>query len=171
MTDFVISEDELSAIEIILKQAGIPIKRNVLLTEIRSRKLSTELETAYRHGFNDGQAEGLPEALKAERERVRPEVWQFALLMEKKLKENDHKKSWKKCKILYLIKRLKEEVKELEDCFWIEDSRSDFINIGEDFMIKGKYSEEDVIKECADVSNFSMMIAWNMRESLRGEGE
>jgi len=57
---FVISEDELSAIEIILKQAGIPIKRNVLLTEIRSRKLSTELETAYRHGFNDGQAEGMP---------------------------------------------------------------------------------------------------------------
>ena len=67
---FVISEDELSAIEIILKQAGIPIKRNVLLTEIRSRKLSTELETAYRHGFNDGQAEGMPEALRAERERV-----------------------------------------------------------------------------------------------------
>ena len=116
-------------------------------------------------------ARPLSSALKAERERVRPEVWQFALLMEKKLKENDHKKSWKKCKILYLIERLKEEVKELEDCFWIEDSRSDFINIGEDFMIKGKYSEEDVIKECADVSNFSMMIAWYMRESLRGEGE
>ena len=70
MSDFVISEDKLSAIEIILKQAGIQIKRNVLLTEIRSRKLSTELETAYRHGFNDGQAEGLPEALKAERERM-----------------------------------------------------------------------------------------------------
>ena len=76
---FVISEDELSAIEIILKQAGIPIKRNVLLTEIRSRKLSTELETAYRHGFNDGQAEGLvwmtseqEEKLirKAEREKI-----------------------------------------------------------------------------------------------------
>ena len=109
----------------------------------------------------------LQEALKAERERVRPEVWQFALLMEKKLKENDHKKSWKKCKILYLIERLKDEIKELEDCFWIEDSRSDFINIGDDFMIKGKYSEEDVIKECADVSNFSMMIAWHMIESLR----
>jgi len=80
---FVISEDELSAIEIILKQAGIPIKRNVLLTEIRSRKLSTELETAYRHGFNDGQAEGMPEALKAERERV----------LDKLLEWNEHDRS------------------------------------------------------------------------------
>ena len=31
-----------------------------------------EKKEAYRHGFNDGQAEGLPEALKAERERVLP---------------------------------------------------------------------------------------------------
>ena len=44
MIDFVISEDKLSAIEIILKQAGIQIKRNVLLSEIRSRKLSEELK-------------------------------------------------------------------------------------------------------------------------------
>ena len=44
MVDFVISEDKLSAIEIILKQAGIQIKRNVLLSEIRSRKLSEELK-------------------------------------------------------------------------------------------------------------------------------
>ena len=139
MTDYVISDEQLNAFEHLMGYKS----------DMRNHPLSS--------------------ALKEERERVRPEVWQFALLMEKKLKENDHKKSWKKCKILYLIERLKQEVKELEDCFWIEDSRSDFINIGEDFMIKGKYSEEDVIKECADVSNFSMMIAWNMRESLRSE--
>ena len=132
--------------------------------------ITTYYELKFIHKFAEAtSSRPLSSALNAEREKVRPEVWQFALLMEKKLKENDHKKSWKKCKILYLIKRLKEEVKELEDCFWIEDSRSDFINIGEDFMIKGKYSEEDVIKECADVSNFAMMIAWQMIESLRSE--
>jgi hypothetical protein len=44
MTDYVISEDKLSAMEIILKQCGIPMKRNVLLTEIRSRLLEAELK-------------------------------------------------------------------------------------------------------------------------------
>ena len=168
MTEYIITEEQIKRYR--LENYIVPDDLKILASdETRSRPLASALEESYKNGFNDGQAEGMPEALKEERERVRPEVWQFALLMEKKLKENDHKKSWKKCKILYLIERLKEEVKELEDCFWIEDSRSDFINIGEDFMIKGKYSEEDVIKECADVSNFAMMIAWQMRESQRSE--
>ena len=59
MTDFVISEEQLSAIEMGLKMGGITVKRNVLLTEIRSRPLSDELESAYKNGFNDGQAEGM----------------------------------------------------------------------------------------------------------------
>jgi len=44
MTDFVISEEQLSAIEMGLKMGGITVKRNVLLTEIRSRPLSDELK-------------------------------------------------------------------------------------------------------------------------------
>jgi len=44
MTDFVISEEQLSAIEMGLKMGGITVKRNVLLTEIRSRPLSEELK-------------------------------------------------------------------------------------------------------------------------------
>ena len=35
--EYIITEPQLAAIEIVLKQAGIPMKRNVLLTEIRSR--------------------------------------------------------------------------------------------------------------------------------------
>ena len=174
MSEYVITEADLIEICRVLSYHGNPQLSKAFDSVARSRPLSSALTEAYREGYGDGRDATITElgevefvAKKAERERVRPEVWQFALLMEKKLKENDHKKSWKKCKILYLIERLKEEVKELEDCFWIEDSRSDFINIGEDFMIKGKYSEEDVIKECADVSNFAMMIAWQMRESLR----
>ena len=60
MIDFVISEDKLSAIEIILKQAGIQIKRNVLLSEIRSRPL--------------------PEELKKERDRVIKHLEEFTWL-------------------------------------------------------------------------------------------
>jgi len=36
MTSFVITEDQLLTIEMVLKQSGITIKRNVLLSEIRS---------------------------------------------------------------------------------------------------------------------------------------
>ena len=41
---FIISEEQLSAIEMGLKMGGITVKRNVLLTEIRSRPLSEELK-------------------------------------------------------------------------------------------------------------------------------
>ena len=41
-----------------------------LFVQIRKQLLSSALEESYKNGFNDGQAEGLPEALKAERERV-----------------------------------------------------------------------------------------------------
>ena len=60
MTDFIISEEQLDAFEHLMG----------FKSEMRSRPLSDELEKAYRHGFNDGQAEGLPEALKVEREGI-----------------------------------------------------------------------------------------------------
>lgn len=41
---YLISEGQLIAIEIILKHAGIPTKRNVLLTEIRNTSLISELK-------------------------------------------------------------------------------------------------------------------------------
>ena len=47
---------------------------------VLARPLSDELEESYKNGFNDGQAEGLPEALKAERERIvkwLEDNWQF----------------------------------------------------------------------------------------------
>jgi len=42
--------------------------RNIIQKE--ARPLSSALEESYKNGFNDGQAEGLPEALKADRERI-----------------------------------------------------------------------------------------------------
>jgi len=64
MTDYVISEEQLNRCKMgwCVKPED---KRDIL-----ARPLSDELEKAYRHGFNDGQAEGLPEALKTERKRV-----------------------------------------------------------------------------------------------------
>lgn len=82
----------------------------------------------------------------------RKEIEWFASEMEKKLKENDYKGGWKKCHIWWLVNKLKDEVKELED------------TIEKAFEEKDELTEisEDVISECADIANYSMMIADNI---------
>jgi NTP pyrophosphatase (non-canonical NTP hydrolase) len=75
---------------------------------------------------------------------IRQELSWFSEQMEMTLKENDHKGGWgsEQCSLDYLIERLKEEVNEL---IVATDS--------------GKAGVENVIRECADVANFAMMIA------------
>jgi hypothetical protein len=87
----------------------------------------------------------------------RPEVIGFAIEMEKKLRENDHKRSWKECDYSYLLDRAVEEMKELEECFWAPDGRSDMIWLG-DLAIRKNKTPRDVIGETVDVGNFMMMI-------------
>lgn len=71
---------------------------------------------------------------------VRDEVKLFSESMENILKKNDHKGGWKNESIEYLMKRLKDEVNELEMV----------LDFG--VIIEEKQSE------CVDVSNFAMMI-------------
>jgi len=57
MTDFVISEDDM-----LWWESGKPFskyERKMMCDKIRSHPLSDELESAYKNGFNDGQAEGM----------------------------------------------------------------------------------------------------------------
>jgi hypothetical protein len=75
----------------------------------------------------------------------RPEVQAFAIAMEKKLRENDHKTHWRKCAVKYLRRRLAEELIELDDA----------------------EHPEDVAAECVDVANFAMMIADNKSRCRR----
>lgn len=87
------------------------------------------------------------ESLQKENERwnqLRPEVQWFAVQMESALKANDHKGGWKECTDFYLLTRMKEEKLEVSYSLFIENR-----------------SESEVIKECADVANFAMMIADN----------
>lgn len=88
--------------------------------------------------------------------KLRPEVARFAALMERTLRENDHKGGWKKCEPEWLLNRLGEEVQELVDAQqrlkWalpMED-RGD-IPVFRKVLALGK--------EAADVANFAMMIA------------
>ncbi len=82
-------------------------------------------------------------------EVVRPEVAAFALLMEAKLREKDHRGGWDECTTAWLMSRLREEAKELAGEL---SRRTDFDG------------EEDrwarlIGREAADVANFAMMIA------------
>ena len=88
--------------------------------------------------------------------KVRPQLLWFSEIMETKLKKNDNKGGWDNCEIDWLISRLKEEVKEIEDAWLIK--KNDFgRSAGEGFLLCP--SSEDIQNECADVANFAMMIA------------
>ena len=66
----------------------------------------------------------------------------FAELMMEKLRRNRHKAHWKHVDKTWLLGRLKDELKELEEAMEAGDSLS-------------------LVYECADVANFAMMIANN----------
>lgn len=78
-------------------------------------------------------------------EGIRDEVAQFAALMERKLKANDHKDHWSDSGMSYLLKRLREELVELERIL----------------LAQSVPTTEEVAGEAADVANFAMMIADN----------
>lgn len=85
----------------------------------------------------------------------RKEVSLFAMEMERKLQENDHKGGWANCDPKYLIERLKEEVDELSRAMFPKCScrgcaDCNHMNIP---------SVNKVVGEAADIANFAMMIA------------
>jgi NTP pyrophosphatase (non-canonical NTP hydrolase) len=70
--------------------------------------------------------------------------------MEAVLKANDHKGGWDGCDSTYLLKRLKEEVIELE--VQINHNTREPIDLTR------------IIHEAVDVANYAMMIADNLRD-------
>lgn len=78
---------------------------------------------------------------------IRKEVADFALVMERKLREKDHKGGWDDMDFGVLLIMLREEVQELDDAIETYKDTPDGENL------------EDMILECADVANFAMMIA------------
>lgn len=70
---------------------------------------------------------------------VRPEVQIFGQAMERALAENDHKGGWMSETDVYLLERLKDEVRELEQA-----------------LACG--SDEAIMHEAVDVANFAMML-------------
>lgn len=77
----------------------------------------------------------------------RQEVKDFAVLMEQKLRKNDHKSHWSKESFTYLFQRLDEEMRELNQA--VASAKTDYSRITD---------------EAVDVANFLMMIVDNMAE-------
>jgi NTP pyrophosphatase (non-canonical NTP hydrolase) len=77
-------------------------------------------------------------------ENVRDEVARFAILMERELRKNDHKRSWKLARVWDMFRRLQGETSELHR-----------------ELTGGKENRRParVAKEAADVANFAMFIA------------
>ena len=116
-------------------------KRDIIPSALESRVSGRSLRESYSQAPSCGLGGRLM--------RVRSEVESFAAEMEKKLRKNDHKRSWKvlsKADVQWFLDRLKDEVIELEEA----------IDGGD---------PEDVAQEAADVGNFAMMIMDVFRRS------
>lgn len=88
---------------------------------------------------------------------LRNDVLWFAEQMELKLRGNDHKGGWDLCEPQWLLKRLKEEVKELSETLSWRDA--DLGRSASEGVLFRDVSNEEIIKECADIANFALMIA------------
>jgi len=81
--------------------------------------------------------------------QLRQSVIDFAELMELILQDNDYKDGWKEVSKNYLWKKLLIEIDELKEALI-------------DYPYHGCNAKE-VKKECADIANFAMMIADNIK--------
>lgn len=87
-------------------------------------------------------------------DRYKEDLEWFVTEMEAKLDENNYKGTWKNDNIFSLFNNLYEEFEELEH----EIDQLECGNI--DALLK-------IIKECADVSNFAMMIAERAKSGIK----
>jgi hypothetical protein len=87
---------------------------------------------------------------------VRPEVAAFALAMERKLRANDHKGGWGDEDRDWLIGRIKDETKELEEIVNLHESPT--VEQSHDVLF-WRNVEQRVLDEAVDVANFALMVA------------
>lgn len=83
-------------------------------------------------------------------DRYKADLEWFVGEMVKKLDENNHKGAWKDLTFNKLLDMLDDEVSELED---------------EIYELNPNY--DNIIKECADVANFAMMIAERAKAGIK----
>ena len=94
-------------------------------------------------------------------EEIRPSVQRFAEEMEAVLRDNDYKGGWDDCSIHYLVKKLREEVDELEDALEVECPQCGHR--------RTNGHNHDPEKETVDIGNVAMMIRDNVRRHRKSQ--
>lgn len=91
--------------------------------------------------------------------RVQRSVEKFARLMEKVLRDNDHKPGWRGCSFQFLWDRFLGEVEEVRQI--VERHRIPVVSYGRPIGVKGIVVEEarHFSEEIADVANIGMMLS------------
>lgn len=92
--------------------------------------------------------------------KPRPQLAQFANLMEEILKRNDHKGGWNECSALWLLAKLSEEVGELGSIL-AELHFPDGVT-----LLLTAQMVRSIREEAADIANIAMMIADNASRKL-----
>lgn len=88
--------------------------------------------------------------------KPRKEIEWFAQEMEGKLRENDHKGGWEGCRFSELFPRLRDETDEL-----LVKAHPLQLDTTAEKLTRADACE--LIRECADIANFAMMLADNIR--------
>ncbi len=130
-----------------ISELRVTSTRDDLVSGLRSRLQAAERE-------RDEMRRALPPESP-----TRPWVLAFAREMEAQLAENRHKgdrEGWARTSAEWLLTRLKEEVRELEDVL-ARNEPCGCRSVGECWH--NQPGEEAVRVECADVANFALMIA------------
>lgn len=88
----------------------------------------------------------------------RPEVRAFAVAMENKLRENDHKKPWQECNLNYFLFRIEEEKDEMREAFekWLLTvwGKTEI----DDYKAAVRECEIKMANEAVDIANFAMFF-------------
>jgi hypothetical protein len=93
----------------------------------------------------------------------RPEIKDFAIAMERKLRKNSHKTSWEQFNYNYFLARIEEELTELTDAHanWIlelfKTHQNNNEETTEDLMV-ARRKEFEMAGEAIDVANFAFFV-------------
>lgn len=100
---------------------------------------------------------------------LRDPLAEFAADMEIRLRDNDHKGGWDRFPVLEAMKRLREELEELDVAVRTALAAACGCRTFPCDCIAGNQLERDqVVFEAADVANFAMMVADMARHQLDG---
>jgi|WetSurMetagenome_2_1015567.scaffolds.fasta_scaffold03410_5 hypothetical protein len=91
----------------------------------------------------------------------RHEVKQFAIAMELKLRENDHKRGWQDCDYEYLTDKIDIELEELVEAL---EAHTNYV--GDSRTHKAHVLGVEAQQEAVDVANFAMMVYDKLEHNL-----